>query len=192
MHKALIALIVAPLPSSALADTLIYNVNGIEVGADAKFERFTGLLIDDKGKVIRKTETIEEAFSPRVFVGPRGNWIDMGGRTLLPGLIDAHGHVVDSPGGDMGLGLMLIQLDVAGTISIAALQQRLRRYAAENPGNTWILGRGWNQELWPDKRMPTAADLDAVVRDRPVILTRVDGHAAVANSAALKLAEFVR
>ena len=50
----------------------------------------------------------------------------------------------------------------------------------------WILGRGWNQELWADKRFPTAADLDAVVSDRPVWLGRVDGHAAVANSAAMQ------
>ena len=52
----------------------------------------------------------------------------------------------------------------------------------------WIVGRGWNQELWPEKRFPTAADLDAVVSDRPVWLGRVDGHAAVANSAAMKAA----
>ena len=58
------------------------------------------------------------------------------------------------------------------------------------PNARWILGRGWNQELWPDKRFPTAADLDAVVSDRPVWLERVDGHAAVANSAAMQAAGF--
>src|SRR4029077_16242031 len=52
----------------------------------------------------------------------------------------------------------------------------------------WIVGRGWNQELWPNKRFPTAADLDALVPNRPVVLDRVDGHAVVANSAALKAA----
>ena len=57
-----------------------------------------------------------------------------------------------------------------------------------NPDARWIIGRGWNQELWPDKRFPTAADLDAVVGDRPVVLERVDGHAIVANSAAMKAA----
>ena len=68
------------------------------------------------------------------------------------------------------------------------MQQRLRAYAAAHPDEAWIIGFGWNQELWPDKSFPTAADLDAVVPDRPVVLERVDGHAVVANSAALKAA----
>ena len=80
----------------------------------------------------------------------------------------------------------MLQLDLTGTDSLAELQQRLRAYAAANPGDGWIIGRGWNQELWPDKSFPTAADLDAVVADRPVVLERVDGHAVVANSAALQ------
>jgi predicted amidohydrolase YtcJ len=61
---------------------------------------------------------------------------------------------------------------------------------AANPDARWILGRGWNQELWPDKRFPTAADIDAVVSDRPVWLGRVDGHAAIANSAAIQASGF--
>jgi predicted amidohydrolase YtcJ len=107
--------------------------------------------------------------------------VDGGGRNLLPGLIDAHGHV-------MGLGLALSQLDLTGTKSLAELQQRLKTYAAANPDLPWIRGRGWNQELWADKRFPTAADLDAIVLDRPVWLERVDGHASVANSAAMRAA----
>ena len=63
---------------------------------------------------------------------------------LLPGLIDAHGHV-------MGLGFGALQLDLTGTTSLADLQQRLKAYAAANPATGWILGRGWNQELWADK-----------------------------------------
>jgi predicted amidohydrolase YtcJ len=68
------------------------------------------------------------------------------------------------------------------------MQQRLRDYAAAHPDAPWLIGFGWNQELWSDKRFPTAADLDAAVSDRPVVLERVDGHAVVANSAALKAA----
>ena len=68
------------------------------------------------------------------------------------------------------------------------MQQRLRAYAPAHPDTSWIIGFGWNQELWPDKRFPTAADLDAVVSDRPVVLERVDGHAIVVNSAALRAA----
>ena len=166
------ALAFALLATPAAADTWIVNVNGIQVGADGKLQRFTGLLVGDDGKVIRTTGPLDD-------IGVRGQRIDGGGRTLLPSLIDAHGHV-------MGLGLSAIQLDLVGTSSLTELQQRLRVYAAANPNDAWIVGRGWNQELWPDKRFPAAADLDAVVPDRPVILERVDGHAVVVNSAALK------
>src|SRR4029079_17176633 len=107
--------------------------------------------------------------------------IDAHGQTLLPGLIDAHGHVSE-------LGFAALQLDVTGTQSIGEMQQRLRDYAAAHPEARWIVGRGWNQELWSEKRFPTAADLDAAVADRPVVLERVDGHAIVANSAAMKAA----
>src|SRR5918997_2387101 len=168
------ALSIALLASPALADTLIHNANGIQVGADGKLQRFESLLIGDDGKVVR---TFTKVQNP-AHKGPR---IDAGGRTLLPGLIDAHGHV-------MALGLGAIQLDLTGTASLGELQSRLKDYSAANPGSGWIIGRGWNQELWPDKRMPTAADLDAVVADRPVWLSRVDGHAAVGNNLALQRA----
>src|SRR4051794_39619917 len=174
MHKPLLALAAALLASSAAADTLIANVNGLQVAVDGRLQHFTGLLIGDNGKVIR-------TLGPADDVGVKGNVVDGGGRTLLPGLIDAHGHVTE-------LGFAAIQLDLVGTSSLADLQQRLRAYAAANPEVRWIIGRGWNQELWPDKRFPTAADLDSAVADRPVVLERVDGHALVANSAAMKAA----
>ena len=181
MRKTLLAAAAMLLASPALADTLITNANGIQVGPDGKLQRFESLLIDDDGKVVRTFSAVEN---------PRGaaRRIDAMGRTLLPGLIDAHGHVIDAPGGGAGLGLLLQQLNLTGTSSIADLQARLRDYAEANPDAPWILGRGWNQELWLDKRFPTAADLDRIVRDRPVVLERVDGHAVIANSAALKTA----
>ena len=167
------ALLLATTSASALADTLVRNANGIQVGADGKLERFTGILIGNEGKVKRLLhgEMIKAGADTKV--------VDAAGRTILPGLIDAHGHV-------MALGFGALQLDLTGTTSISDLQQRLKAYAAANPDAKWILGRGWNQELWSDKRFPTAADLDAVVSDRPVWLGRVDGHASVGNSAALK------
>jgi hypothetical protein len=88
----------------------------------------------------------------------------------------------------MELGIDAMHLDVVGVRSLAELQQRLRDYAAAHRDAKWILGAGWNQELWPDKKFPTAADLDAIVPDRPVVLERVDGHALVANSAAMRAA----
>ena len=174
MHKTTIALLAALLASPAGADTLIYNANGLQVDAYGHLAHFSGLLIGNDGRVARLVRSDE----PR----PRAEQqIDAGGRTVLPGLIDAHGHVTE-------LGFAALQLDLVGTSSLADLQERLRTYAAAHPDARWIIGRGWNQELWTEKRFPTAADLDAVVSDRPVVLERVDGHALVANSAAMKAA----
>ncbi len=163
------------LSGTASADTLYTNVNGIDADAAGKIARFDGLLVSDDGKVVRVLR------GEKLKLGGDTKVVDMGGKTMLPGLIDAHGHV-------MGLGFSLVHLDLTGTTSIDDLKKRLADYAAANPGDGWILGRGWNQELWSDKRFPTAADLDSVVPDRPVWLGRVDGHAAVGNSAALSAA----
>ena len=174
MIRTALALGALLLASVANADTLISNINGLQVGPDGKLQHFTGLLIGDDGKIIRPLGPLDD-------VGVKGRIVDGGGRTVLPGLIDAHGHVTD-------LGFAALRLDVTGTTSIADFQQRLRDYAAAHPEAKWILGFGWNQESWTEKRFPTTADLDAVVSDRPVVLERVDGHAVVANSAALKAA----
>ena len=176
MRNALIALAALLATSSALADTLVTNANGIQVDATGKLERFTGILIGDDGKVKRLLHG--EMVKLR-----DTDVVDAKGKTVMPGLIDAHGHV-------MALGFTALQLDLTGTRSLAELQQRLKDYATANPNARWILGRGWNQELWADKRFPTAADIDAVVRDRPVWLGRVDGHAAISNSAAMQAAGF--
>lgn len=176
MKKLLLGVAVASLvPTPALADLLVTNVKGVRATPDRKVERFTGLLVGDDGKVKR-------VLHGEMFKLPAGTRVlNGGGKVLLPGLIDAHGHV-------MGYGAALGQLDLTGTKSLAELQQRLRDYAAANPTLPWITGRGWNQELWADKRFPTSADLDKVVKDRPVWLERVDGHASVGNSAALAAA----
>jgi len=176
MTKSLLALIAALLASPAFADTLIDNVNGIQVTSDGKLQHFRALTIGDDGKVRQVLEHPEA-----VRLAGITSHVDGGGRTLLPGLIDAHGHVT-------GLGFSALQLDLVGTSSLEDLKQRLRTYAAAHPDARWISGGGWNQELWPDKRFPTAADLDSVVGDRPVVLERVDGHAIVANSAAMSAA----
>ena len=175
MCKTMIALVAALLSSAAGANTLIDNVNGIQASADGTIERFTGLLIGDDGKVLRLVRAGDEA---RMNVQVR---IDGHGETLLPGLVDAHGHVTD-------LGFAALHLDLVGTSSLDDLKQRLGAYAAAHPDAHWIVGFGWNQELWPEKRFPTAADLDAVIPDRPVVLERVDGHGVVANTAAMKAA----
>ena len=176
MKTPILALVAALLASPASADTLVQNVNGIQVGADGNLQHFNALVIGDDGKVRQVLARAE-----LVRLAGITNSVDGGGKTLLPGLIDAHGHV-------LGLGFSALQLDLVGTSSLQDLQQRLKDYAAAHQDTRWIVGRGWNQERWPVKNFPTAADLDSIVPDRPVVLERVDGHAVVANSAAMKVA----
>jgi hypothetical protein len=158
------------------ADTLVDNVNGITLDKDGKLVRFTGLVIGSDGKVRQLLDRKDKRPERPDFKE------DGKGKTLIPGLIDAHGHV-------MGLGFSLMLLDLSETKSLAEAQAAIRAYAAENPEMPWIIGRGWNQEKWGLGRFPTAADLDAAVSDRAVWLERVDGHAGWANSAAIAAAK---
>jgi hypothetical protein len=106
--------------------------------------------------------------------------IDLAGATAFPGFRDSHVHLG-------GVGMSAMVLDLVGVASIAELQARLRAYAAQNRDGA-IVGRGWIETHWPERRFPNRADLDAIVGDRPVFLERIDGHAAVVNGAALALA----
>ena len=167
----LAALFLAAQP--ALADVLVDNVNGYTIGADGRLVRFGAMLVGDDGKVERLYQRGE-----RKAERPRFRF-DGKGRTLLPGLIDAHGHF-------MSLGLNALQLDLSDTKTLQEAQAKIAAYAAANPTPRWIVGRGWNQEIWGLGRFPTAAELDSAVKDRPVWLGRVDGHAGWANSEAMK------
>lgn len=112
--------------------------------------------------------------------------LDLKGSTLVPGFVDAHTHLA-------AIGFRELSFNLEGTASLAALQERLRRRAAEESGaGRWIVGSGWIESQWSPPKFPTRADLDAVVSDRPVALTRADGHALVANSRALALARIDR
>ncbi len=108
--------------------------------------------------------------------------IDLAGATVVPGFIDAHGHL-------LGLGESLINADLIGTESKQDVLERLVSSASELSEGQWLLGRGWDQNDWPSKELPTAADLDEAFPKRPVWLERVDGHANWANSAAMSIVE---
>jgi predicted amidohydrolase YtcJ len=108
--------------------------------------------------------------------------VDMHGRTIIPGLIDAHGHMIGL--GALGLGM----LDLRTARSYDDVINIIRDRASHVPAGTWIVGRGWDNESWADKRLPHHAKLSKAVPDHPVWLTRVDGHAALANAAAMGLA----
>lgn len=162
------------LASPAAADTLVDNVDGITIDAEGKVRRFTGLVYDDDGRIV--------AVLARGDKRPRTDYrIDGQGRVLLPGMIDAHVHVMD-------IGFAALTLDLSDTTSLAEALARIKAFAEANPARPWILGRGWNQEKWGLGRFPTAAELDAVVPDRPVWLERADNHANWANSMAIAAA----
>jgi predicted amidohydrolase YtcJ len=121
----------------------------------------------------------------RPFIGPGTRVVDLAGKTLLPGLIDSHGHM-------LGFGTRLSDVDVVGTASYAAVIARVAERANTAPAGAWILGRGWDQNDWPETAMPDHAALSRAVPDHPVRLTRIDGHAALVNRKALELAGITR
>ena len=110
---------------------------------------------------------------------PQARRVDVGSATVVPGLIDAHAHVG-------GLGLAMLSADLVGTRDKAEILQRLRAHEKTLKPGEWLIGGGWDQNDWPEQKFPSAADLDAAFPDRPVWLSRVDGHAGWANSAAMR------
>ncbi|MFT4635866.1 MAG: putative amidohydrolase YtcJ [Arenicella sp.] len=112
---------------------------------------------------------------------PGAQNIDLDGATVVPGIIDAHGHL-------LGLGQSLVNVDLRGTKSKNEIIQVLKSRASSMLPGQWLLGRGWDQNDWDVIELPTAADLDQAFADRPVWLERVDGHANWANSKAMAVA----
>ncbi len=107
--------------------------------------------------------------------------LDLGGRTVIPGMIDAHGHVT-------GLGDALHIVDLTGTATYDEVVARVAERAKQTPRGQWVLGRGWDQNDWGDTRFPTHDKMSAAVPDHPVYIVRVDGHAGLANLKALQAA----
>jgi predicted amidohydrolase YtcJ len=158
----------------ANADGWVDNVRGTTLDATGGLVHFTGLTITAEGRIGRLLQRGDRVERP--------DWrLDGKGQILLPGLIDAHGHVME-------MGFAALTLDLSESRSLADAQSRIAAYAAAHPDRKWILGFGWNQELWGLGRFPTAAELDSVVADRPVWLSRADGHASWANGVAMTLA----
>ena len=178
--KLLIAfLILIPAACSPAEEgTIIHNINGYTY-QDDKLAEFESIAFSN-GKIVATgpAEELMNSYS-------NYSQIDGNGKTLLPGLIDAHGHV-------MGLGFNELDIDLSGISSLEETLEKIKKYAEENPDLEWIQGRGWNQVLWESNQFPTARDLDSVVPDRPVWLRRIDGHAGWANTKAMELAGISR
>ncbi len=168
------AILLASAASPAMADTLVHNVDGVTIDENGEVKRFTALVFDDEGRITQVLERGDKR--PKTDYG-----VDGEGRVMLPGMIDAHVHVMD-------IGFAELTLDLSDTISLEDALAKIGKFAQDNPGRPWILGRGWNQEKWGLGRFPTAAELDAVVSDRPVWLERADNHANWANSLAMQRA----
>jgi predicted amidohydrolase YtcJ len=181
MKKLFIALFIFAVSISACSDQTdrktFINLNGYTFSGDSLLSFET--MIIENGKIVEvgKKELVDSQ--------PTGEVIDLEGKTVLPGMTDAHGHV-------MGLGYQELNVNLAGIETLEATLDTIKAYADANPELEWIQGRGWNQTLWEENEFPTAADLDEVVDDRPVWLTRVDGHAAWANTKAMELAGISR
>ena len=174
MNK-LTPLLLLLLCSATVAETTLYfNVNGYTLDRDFQLLQFSAIQFTDD-----RIDAIYGDSDP--LAQEPDHRIDGNGQTMIPGLIDAHGHV-------LSYGLSLLRVDLVGAESESEAAGRVLDFAQTNPTVEWIQGRGWNQVLWDSNEFPQAASLDAVVSDRPVWLTRVDGHAAWANSLAMELA----
>lgn len=150
----------------------IYTMNPKQPTAQA-------VIVGSKGRI--RTVGAFDAFKTMM---PGGRYIDLGGRTLLPGFNDAHVHL-------WKLGLLLtVQVDARrdNAPNIPAIVNLFRERAANVPAGTWLLGRGYNEAELPERRHPTRADLDAASTEHPIALTRTCGHIIAANSVALRLA----
>jgi len=164
-----------PADIAVTSGTLIDNVDGLTPDGKGGIERFDGLLIAPDGRiaqVLHRGDKRPDRVTYR---------LDGKARVLVPGMIDAHGHVLES-------GFAKLTLDLSATRSLDEALAKIAAWAAAHPDAPWVLGSGWNQEIWGLGRMPTAADLDRVTGGKPAWLTRVDGHAGWANTAALAAA----
>lgn len=175
MKKYYIAVLVIVLLScnrKEKIDLLVYNATIYTV--DSSFSTAEAMAVKD-GKIIAvgKTADIEKEFDAT-------EKLDAQGKFIYPGFIDAHAHFV-------GYGMSLQRIDLTGTNSWEECIERVKIFANENKEG-WITGRGWDQNDWAIKEFPNNEILDTLFPDRPVLLTRVDGHAAIANQKALDLA----
>lgn len=158
--------------SKKKADLLVYNATIYIV--DSSFSTAEAMAIKD-GKIIAtgKTAELEKEFDAK-------EKLDAEGKFIYPGFIDAHAHFV-------GYGNSLQRVNLVDTKSWDEVIERVKKFAAENPDG-WLLGRGWDQNDWSTKEFPDNEKLNELFPDRPVLLTRIDGHAAIANQKALDIA----
>lgn len=163
------------LATPATADTLVYNVDAITLDENGEIKRFTQFVFDEQGIITHVLERGEDRPEGIDFA------MDGEGQVVLPGMIDANVELMD-------LGFAELTLDLSQASNFDAALGRIAAFAEANQGRPWIIGRGWDEARWQMGRFPTAADLDALIPDRPIWLERADGSAGWGNSLALELA----
>ncbi len=158
--------------SKEKADLLVYNATIYTV--DSSFSTAEAMVVKE-GKIIATgtTDELEKIYTAK-------EKIDAEGKFIYPGFIDAHAHFV-------GYAMNLTKVNLVGTNSWDEAIEKVKQFAAENPEG-WITGRGWDQNDWEVKEFPGNLKLNELFPDRPVFLTRIDGHAAIANKYALDIA----
>lgn len=165
------------LSRSAWAAPDVVFVNGSILTMDAAQPVVRALAIQD-GKIV----ALGDEARIKAQATARTRIVDLKGVTLMPGFIESHGHL-------WGLGRKSLILDLSGVSSLSAIQNKIAERIKTLKSDEWLIGRGWDQNLWKDKKFPTAHDIDVISPKNPVFLTRVDGHAAWANSLAMKKAQ---
>lgn len=154
-----------------MPDLILYN--GRLTAQDSRFAGATALALRD-GRIL----AVGSDAQVRALAQPDTRQLELGGRRVLPGLTDSHFHFYGWALGRRGLPL-------AGAVSLADVQEKVRRVVREIAPGEWIVGQGWNQDIWPHPRLPDRTDLDELAPDHPVILWRTDLHLAWVNSRAL-------
>ncbi|MGB7202220.1 MAG: amidohydrolase [Pyrinomonadaceae bacterium] len=156
------------------ADLVVANANIRTMDAKRTVARSMAVL---NGKII----AIGSDAATKSFVGPKTRVINAGGKTVIPGFNDAHVHFMET-------GTQLSSVDLRDAKSPEEFVRRIKEFAAKLPKGRWILGGKWDHENWTPSNLPTAAMIDAVTPNNPVFIDRLDGHMALANSLAMKLA----
>jgi hypothetical protein len=179
LRRSFLAALVPFAPSLALtqrapADLIVTNARIYTVDPGRPFVE---AMVVANGRVVF-TGAVRAAMTYR---GTNTRVLDADGQTIIPGMIDAHVHL-------LGLGTALRTVDLVGTTSYEQIVQRVAARAKDVPAGTWITGRGWDQNDWGDTRFPSHEALSRAVPNHPVYLTRIDGHAALVNAAAMKAA----
>jgi predicted amidohydrolase YtcJ len=181
--KAFVALLVAFVSAFLLAPAtikvepadLVFRNANIYTASDARPKAEAVAVKGDRIVFAGSNRGVQE------YIGPKTRVLDLAGKTMLPGMADAHHHLA-------GVGFREMTLNLEGTTSLEDFLARVKARVDQAKPGDWVTGRGWIETFWKPPVFPTRADLDRVAPNNPVFLDRADGHGAVANSAALKIA----